>query len=185
MREIRGACQTKGYDGGIYDGRYVYFVPYYDGYAPHGRVLRYDTQGGFTDSQSWSAYDAGNTGGLTTKGYVGGIYDGRYVYFVPHNDGSAYHGRVLRYDPQGVFTNRTSWMVYDAGNIMGLSTKGYIGGAYDGRYVYFVPSYDGSAYHGRVLRFEARTLVALHSSNGLWRFSSFSPEPVKTEGSEG
>ena len=51
MREIRGACRPKAMTVGIYDGRYVYFVSCYDGYAPHGRVLRYDTQGGFTDSR--------------------------------------------------------------------------------------------------------------------------------------
>ncbi len=28
----------------------------------------------------------------------GGVYDGRYIYFVPHRDGTGRHGEVLRYD---------------------------------------------------------------------------------------
>ena len=39
---------------------------------------------------AWSVYDAGNTGGMNTKGYYGAVFDGRYVYFVPYNDGSAF-----------------------------------------------------------------------------------------------
>jgi hypothetical protein len=90
---------TKGYIGAAFDGRYVYFVPWNDGTSYHGKVLRYDTQGNFSNSASWSAYDAGNTSPLTnTKGYVGAVFDGRYVYFAPYGDGGTYHGRVLRYD---------------------------------------------------------------------------------------
>ena len=35
------------------------------------------------DADAWDAYDAGAIGGINTKGYYGGAYDGRYVYFAP------------------------------------------------------------------------------------------------------
>ena len=31
-------------------------------------------------------------------GYRGAVFDGRYVYFVPDNNGGSDHGEVLRYD---------------------------------------------------------------------------------------
>ncbi len=146
---------TKGYNGGLYDGRYVYFVPIFDGAVYHGRVLRYDTTTSFTNASSWSAYDAGSTSGLNSKGYNYGVFDNRYLYFVPfstvHNTG--WHGVVLQYDTQSDFTSPSSWVAYDAGNTSGLSTKGYVGGAFDGQYVYFCPYFNGTA-HGNALRYD-------------------------------
>jgi len=148
---------TKGYHGGIYDGRFVYFVPHADTWTHnHARVLRYDTQGPFTNVDSWVAYDAENTGGMTNGGYCGGVHDGRYIYFVPNSGISGYHGMALRYDTQGAFTNSGSWAAYDAGNTGGLNTKGYWGGVFDGRYVYFVPFRDSSSVHGKVLRYDTQ-----------------------------
>jgi hypothetical protein len=149
---------TSGFTGALFDGRYVYFNPKTSnstGY--HGRVLRYDTRGSFSSPSSWTAYDAGNTGGLTTVGYFGSVGDGKYIYFVPGHDNAAngWHGRVLRYNTTADFNTASSWSSYDAGNTGGLNTKGYEGGIFDGRYIYFVPSLDNtSAYHGRVLRYD-------------------------------
>jgi hypothetical protein len=43
---------------------------------------------------------------------------------------------------------------YDAGNIDALTTKGYWGCCFDGQFIYFSPSYDGTVHHGRVLRLD-------------------------------
>ena len=147
----------KGYLGAVFAGRYVYFAPYYDGVNYHGRALQYDVQGSFFSSGSWNAYDAGSTDGLNTKGYSGAVFDGRYVFFTPHSNGmeANFHGRVLRYDSQGGFTDSASWDSYDAGSTDGLNTKGYSGAVFDGRYIYFVPYRDDSSAHGRVLRYDA------------------------------
>ncbi len=51
----------------LFDGRFMYFVPYTDFVVYHGRVLRYDTVGSFTNATSWYAYDAGNTDGLVSR----------------------------------------------------------------------------------------------------------------------
>ncbi|MSR65225.1 MAG: LamG domain-containing protein [Verrucomicrobiae bacterium] len=99
---------TTGFFGAVFDGRYIYFVPYYDGVDFfYGVALRYDTAGDFADPKSWTTHDAGLVDGLKTVGFNAGASDGRYLYFAPWNDGSAYpkaivgNGRVLRYDTLG------------------------------------------------------------------------------------
>ena len=148
---------TKGYTGGVFDGRYAYFVPYIDGATFHGRVMRYDTQGsGFKDAGNWDAYDAGGTDGMSCKGYIGAVFDGTYVYFSPDQDAGGRHGRILRYDTTGPgFKDAASWDAYDADNTDGLYCRGYAGVVYDGRYAYFVPSLDDSKVpHAQVLRYD-------------------------------
>ena len=95
--------------GGIFDGRYIYLVPLLN-ISYHGNILRYDTRGEFKNSNNWQAYNAGNIDGLNTIGYAGAVFDGKFIYFVPHTDASAsYHGKVLRYDSNGEFKNSNSW----------------------------------------------------------------------------
>lgn len=159
---------TKGYFGAVFDGRYVYFAPAYDGTGNHGRVLRFDTHGHFREPASWSAYDAGETSGLSSKGYYGGVFDGRFVYFVPRLDKNftpevTHHSRVLRYDTTLEFKDSRSWQAQDAGNPVS-----YQGAAFDGRYIYFCPGYEhvstpaddknyqwsGVTVSGKVLRYD-------------------------------
>lgn len=99
---------TTGFDGGIFDGRYVYLIPYYDGKDFfHGYVLRYDTQRQFRDARSWDCADSGLTAGLKTVGFNGGAFDGRHIYFAAWLDGTSFpgalvgNGRILRYDTVG------------------------------------------------------------------------------------
>ena len=95
-----------GFHGAVFDGRYVYFVPYYNGNDYHGEVLRYDTVGGFSEVSSWATFDAGANGlGTDPDGYSFAVFDGRYVYFGPTINTSSFqhHGEVLRYDTVGAF----------------------------------------------------------------------------------
>ena len=140
-----------------HDGRYVYYVPYGDNPV----VVRYDVEKEFTEKGSWSAYAIAQTEGLRTMGFDGAAFDGRYVYFVPFYDGGKdFHGTALRYDTQGDFLAPDSWRAFDAGSTDGLATKGYNGGAFDGRFLYLAPWHDGKEYppkiegHGRVLRYD-------------------------------
>ena len=65
----------------------------------HGEALRYDTNGSFAVASSWAAFDAGANGvGTDPDGYMGAVFDGQYVYFAPHYNGTEDHGEVLRYD---------------------------------------------------------------------------------------
>lgn len=142
---------TIGFFGAVFDGRYVYFVAQYDGRERHGKFLRYDTHGPFNEAASWSAYDAGNTGGMNTKGYYGGAFDGRYVYFSPRLDSKGPHSRVLRYDTRGEFNSARSWEAHDAGDPVS-----HQGAVFDGRYVYFLPGSEGKGKSGKVLRYDTR-----------------------------
>ncbi len=87
----------QGFLGAVFDNRYVYFVP-----GTGGIFLRYDTLGSFTSSLSWSAFDASFTSGLSTVSFLGGYFDGTYVYF-PTVDQSS--NNELRYYPAAVTVN--------------------------------------------------------------------------------
>ena len=144
---------TKGFFGAVFDGRYVYFVPQHDGTARHGKAVRYDTHGGFNDEASWTAYDAGRTSGLNTKGYYGAVFNGRYVFFVPRVDDDGHHTRMLRYDTQGEFTSPESWRAFDVGYPVSHQSA-----AFDGRYIYFAPGYEKAmnSRSGKVLRYDTQ-----------------------------
>lgn len=150
--------ETTGFKGGVFDGRYIYFVPYIPASPGLCNVLRYDTTGTFDDESSWDGFNAAGTDGLQTEGYHGAVYDGQRVIFVPYQ-GSTFHGRVLAYDTAGDFKRGTSWDAIDAGLTDGLSTQGFVGAAFDGRFIYFAPYRlpgVGAPFHGNVLRFDAR-----------------------------
>ena len=121
-----GGLTTKGYFGAAFDGRYVYYVPCRTADF-HGTALRYDTEGDFKSAASWESFDAGSTDGLATVGFAGAVFDGRYIYYIPFSDATSRHGRVLRFDTQGSFTEAASWDAYDAGMTGGSGTKGYNG----------------------------------------------------------
>jgi hypothetical protein len=149
-----------GFAGVIAVGQFVYFVPYYDGSTHSGEVLRYDITGSFSQSSSWTAFDAESQGlGTSPAGYNGAVSDGRYIYFAPASNNSGnYHGEVLRYDTMGSFSDLSSWSACDPGvNGVGNDPDGYAGAVFDGHYVYFVPyatDNGPSGYHGEVLRYD-------------------------------
>jgi hypothetical protein len=121
----------------------------------------------FDDVSNWAAFDPGEHGvGNDPDGYWGVLFDGRYLYFTPGHNGSAYHGEVLRYDVTVDFAVASSWTTYEPGaNGVGYDPKGYWGGAFDGRYTYFAPFQRGSfVKHGEVLRYDT-TGVFLESSS--------------------
>lgn len=136
------------FDGGAFDGRYVYFVPLYDGLA-----IRFDTQGAFDDPQAWQAYDA------TQHGYelaVGAVFDGTWLYYCAYG-----HGRIVRFDTRRAFDDASAWESYDADHTNGLRTTGFDGGFFDGRFVYFQPFFlhvgpgpRDNQFHAHYLRYD-------------------------------
>ncbi|GAG36889.1 unnamed protein product, partial [marine sediment metagenome] len=119
-----------GYMGVVTDGRYVYFVPHGDAGGSQRQVLRHDTWGDFDDPTSWETFDPEGVG-ICTGGYIGGVFDGRYVYFVPYQTPGCLptYGEILRYDIAGDFADPTSWATCDPGDELGVGTDpdGYAG----------------------------------------------------------
>lgn len=151
-----GNENTVGYKGAVYDGRYIYYVPFREKESldgQHCKVLRYDTLAPFDEKNSWTVYDASNTDGLSTVGYVGAEFDGHYIYFIPYQYENDFHGRVLRYDTKKIFDDEESWNVYDAGNIAGINTKGYKYGTIFNDYLYFAPYNNNYDFSGIVMRY--------------------------------
>ncbi len=150
-----GVANEQGYAGAVLDGQYIYFVPGHPYGYGGSEALRFDTSGDFYDQASWAAYDpAANGVGSQPQGYVGGVFDGQFIYFAPHHNGNDMHGEVLRYDTAASFSEVSAWATYDPGaNGVGDDPRGYWGAIYDGRYVYFVP-YRNSDYHAEVLRYD-------------------------------
>ena len=135
--------QTSDYDGAVFDGRYIYYCP-----LSTSAVLRYDTQGAFDNRSSWSAHDVGPLG---FKFCVGGVFDGQHVYFVPYGETK----NAIRFDTSKSFHEDASWETFDVTHTPGLNTCGFDGALFDGRYVYYIPYYDGGdGFHGVMLRYD-------------------------------
>ena len=160
--------EALGFEGAVFDGRYVYFVPNWDsGWDNNGHVTRYDTTADFSTAGSWTVFDV-ETINSSAEGFIGAVFDGRYVYFVPYmnDDASPWmHGIVTRYDTTADFSTAGSWTVYDVNNV-DLDAEGFTGAVFDGRYVYFVPSYSGggAALNGHVTRYDTTADFSTASS---------------------
>ena len=137
----------RGFQGGFTDGRYGYFIPFYNG-GFSGKVARVDLQNfnaGGVSSLDLTAYDSG------LKGFIGGFTDGRYGYLVPYNnDAEGFSGKIGRFDLQNFTASGVSML--DLKQI-DSTLNGYTWGFTDGRYGYFLPNYNGN-YHGKLVRID-------------------------------
>ena len=143
-----GGLNCTNYDGALYDGRHVYFAP-----LAGGAVLRHDPRRPFDDPAAWEAFDTGRLPAGSFGQCVGAVFDGRWIYFTPYA-----HSSVVRYDTRAPFADPAGWQVFEAGGIGGLRTRGYDGAAFDGRFVYFIPFWEGDdpglGFHARTLRYD-------------------------------
>ena len=88
------------------------------------------------------------------RGYSGAIFDGRYIYYAPLNNGN-FHGRVLRYDTTLAFESRAAWVEFDSAQI-DPDSRGFVNALFDGRYLYLVPYFNGR-HHGHVTRYDTQS----------------------------
>ncbi len=148
----------KGFQGGFSDGLYGYFIPHSTSTnAFLGKLVRVDLQnfsiGGVT-VLDLTAVDP------DLKGFRGGFSDGRYGYFVPYqNATNVYSGKVVRVDLQNFTSGGIT--VLDL-TLVDADLKGFVGGFSDGRFGYFVPSYQ-SVYFGKVARIDLQNFT----TNGI------------------
>lgn len=158
---------AKNYAGGTFDSRYVYFAP-----AERGLVARYDTQRAFTANDAWAIFDT-TTVNAGAKAFSGAIFDGRYVYFVPYDGG--FSGMVTRLDTEASFSDAAAWSTFDTQTV-DVDAEGFIGGAFDGKYVYFVPkNNEFSGATGTVARYDT---TGAFGAAGSW--STFDTKPLDT-----
>ena len=106
------------------------------------------TWSSMTDSARWSTFDVG-TLFPGARGFASAAFDGRYLYFIPNNNGNP-DGIVTRYDTQGGFGSSASWATFDVATV-NPAARGFIGGAFDGRYIYLIP-YNNGANHGVIAK---------------------------------
>jgi hypothetical protein len=127
-----------GFEGGVFDGRYVYFAP--RGWnGGHPNFMRLDPKAPYDDPNSWKKYDASLVDSSATE-FQGAAYDGKkYVYFVPcSTTASAPHGTVVRYDKDLPFDGKSAWRAFDLAK-RDPSWQCFHGAGFDGRYLYFIP----------------------------------------------
>ena len=156
---------SKGFYGGVFDGRYVYLVPN-NNVSQFGQITRYDTTQSFLSAASYTCFDTAQVNALSA-GFNGGVFDGRYIYFVPYLNNVNYDGLVTRYDTTQSFLSAASYSFYDTAAVS-ANSNGFMGGVFDGRYVYLVP------YHAKVLTridtflgIDAMPIAANLAPNGL------------------
>lgn len=130
---------SKGFQGAIFDGRYVYFLPYFNT-DYDGVITRYDTQGSFASAMSWSSFDMSAVN-PKAHGFVSGTFDGRYLYLTPFYTETGYSSTFMRFDTKGNFTDPIAWSSFDTTTV-DPNAIGYCGAVFDGHYVYFVPTYN-------------------------------------------
>jgi hypothetical protein len=158
-------ARAAGFAGGVFDGRYVYLVPFYGpGYVDHGVAVRFDTtQPSFAASSAWASFDVTslNPGAM---GFNGAAFDGRFIYFVPNqNTGGAVGSTLARYDTRASFTAAASWSFFDTTSV-DPNAKCFNNASFDGRYVYLVPVFPS----GRLLRYDTQgSLTAVSSWSAL------------------
>lgn len=145
---------NKGYSSVTFDGRYLYFAPMSNNKGVFfGRIARHDTLGDFRDPSSWEYF---NTAGLNpnSRGFVGCFFDGRYLYLIPfHHD--RHHGQVTRFDTRLGFTDPESWSFFDLQQHVDESCRGFVSGAFDGRFLYLSPyQHDWTTYNGHMVCFD-------------------------------
>jgi hypothetical protein len=137
------------YQGGVFDGRYVYLSP---ASRTSGVVSRYDTFASFGAATSWSTFDTTQVN-AGADGFYSAGFDGRFVYFVPYNDGQ-FDSLLVRYDTQAGFGSTASWSSIDTSTVGGGAGDGQEAVVFDGRYLYFESG-------GHISRFDAKSPPSL------------------------
>jgi hypothetical protein len=156
-----------GFVGAGFDGRYLYFVPSYNG-TLNGIVMRYDTRAPFGDAASWASFDTTSIN-ASARGFNGGAFDGRYVYFIPHESTNGYNGLLVRYDTQGAFGSAAAWSTFNT-TALGAGAVGFTGARFDGRFLYLIPYVTNV-----MVRYDTQSSFAAVSSWTAFDLSAVSP----------
>lgn len=148
-----------GFFGAAFDGTFMYLVGSFNGGVGNagnsGITARVRVLGGFTNPASWSTFDMTTFNG-DAVGFAGAAFDGHYLYFVP-----CLRGVVLRLDTtSNQPTSVSAWSAYDLSRVVPIPDGGsltYATAAFDGRFVYLVPSAPAASGFAVVARYDTRS----------------------------
>ncbi|MDC3279605.1 hypothetical protein OAV24_01870 [Gammaproteobacteria bacterium] len=141
-----------GYSSAVFDGRFIYLVPLFNGEF-FGEVARFDPQKSLDDPSGWKFFDT-QVANQSSAGYIGGQFDGRFLYLIPHCN-NQFHGLVARFDTTADFNSNASWSFVDTTE-WHSDSKGFVAGAFDGRYVYLSPyRTDPDSHSGLITRYDS------------------------------
>ncbi|CAK0775073.1 conserved hypothetical protein [Gammaproteobacteria bacterium] len=157
----------RGFVSGCYDGQYLYLAPYQLKWnAYHGTMVRYDTTRAFSAIDSWEVFDS-NLLATLSRGFHSAVNGGEFIYFVPFvREQRDYHGLLVCYRRGGTFIDPASWQIVDLKKFNPRGC-GYIGGCYDGQYLYLAPYFDGNNRFGQVACHDSRQSL---DDGGSWQF---------------
>ena len=119
-----------GFQGGAFDGRYVYFVPNANPAPP---LVRYDTQGLFTDVASWDSEDLGGAQ------FAAALFVSPYLYLIPDGPTPGPDGTLVRYDTTKDFKSPGSYESFDLKANVNPSDRTFAPSAFDGKFAYLGP----------------------------------------------
>lgn len=151
--------------------------------TPHGQCMRFDTQGAiggfssaFTNPANWSTFDLATINAQCVA-FLGGIYDGRYIYFIPFakSTGTPDNGMLLRFDttdlrgfrdPGSYTTVDLEAMLSPAGSFLSVKqasrSVGFCGGIMVGPYLILTPFGGGAGLVGTTTA--QRSLAVLYDT---------------------
>jgi PGF-pre-PGF domain-containing protein len=155
----------KGFNGAVFDGRYVYFSPYYNGATYSGSTVRYDTTQPFSSVSSYEYFNITRIN-RTLKSFGQPATLGNYVYYSPWYDGVAFHGNSVRYDRTKSFTDPASWEYFNITRV-NRTLAGFWGALAAGDYIYYIPSSNNVHSSGESVRYH--TLMS-YTDPASWEY---------------
>jgi uncharacterized protein (TIGR03437 family) len=136
-----------GFNSAVVVGNNVYMVPIGNHNGGLPTFVLYDATKAVTDPTAYQFVDApARNGGLgPTYGWCEGVFDGRYIYYVPNMDPDAgsttvFSGNVIRYDTTTPFSlSGGGWSNFDMTTV-NPAAAAFQSGIYDGhRFIYYLP----------------------------------------------
>jgi len=167
--------ESRGFHGAISTNEHTYFIPYLrENSDYHGFLVRHEQNTAFDDPQNWSCIDLTSIHPMA-KGYVGGCFDGRYLYLAPYLNGIERHGLVLIADTTKNVLDPKNWKSFDMASIH-PDNRGYFGAVVHGEFVYMLPHCKAEGiYHGRLVRYDRR--INFQDLNAWQTFDTTESQP--------
>lgn len=142
----------RGFVSGSFDGRYLHLAPYQCSWTQYnGRMVQFDTTLAFENPDSWKLFNSEEKW-TESRGFHGAAPTNEHTYFIPYvRENRDYHGFLVRHKKNTPFDNLQNWSKFDLTIVHPLA-KGFVGGCFDGQYLYLAPYFNGIERHGLVLR---------------------------------